>query len=504
MADTKIFVGPRVRRIRNRLELTQTAMANQLAISPSYLNLIERNQRPLTVQLVMKLVSTFKIDIDELQPVGEAGSVAALKEVFSDPLLSGELPGDTELLEISDGAPNASIGIVKLYRAYREQQDRLSDLAQLLGQEGHAVEFRSKQMPVDMVRSIFESTPWCFPALERAAKNIRKAMGDRQDQMAALHGLLRSDHGITVQILPVETMPVWRKRFDRHSQRLFISERLSRSHQAELLAAELASLREANLLEEEIDLLKIDGDEARRLARSELARYVALAILMPHERFLRVAERVSYDLAVLANRFQASLSQISERLVSLQDKSADKRVGPACFMMEVDEGGTVIRRIGAKGFPLSRFGGNCPKLAIHAAFRSPGDIIAERVINPRGDVFLTLSMSVDGPLSAAGERRKRTAVLLGLEDKEATALLSAGDDEKPKKGKAITGSRKASVNQIVHAKLLPDATITKPVAIGASCRLCERDDCIARSAPPYTRPLGLDDLVQGFGAYGLT
>ena len=119
MAETKIFVGPRVRRIRNRLELTQTSMAAELGISPSYLNLIERNQRPLTAQLVMKLVSIFKIDVEELQPTGEAGSVAALKEVFSDPLLSGELPGDTELLEISDGAPNAAIGIVKLYRAYR-------------------------------------------------------------------------------------------------------------------------------------------------------------------------------------------------------------------------------------------------------------------------------------------------------------------------------------------------------------------------------------------------
>ncbi|MEC9464019.1 MAG: helix-turn-helix transcriptional regulator, partial [Pseudomonadota bacterium] len=49
MAERKIFAGPRVRRIRNGLGLTQTAMAEALEISPSYLNLIERNQRPLTV-----------------------------------------------------------------------------------------------------------------------------------------------------------------------------------------------------------------------------------------------------------------------------------------------------------------------------------------------------------------------------------------------------------------------------------------------------------------------
>ena len=60
--------------------------------------------------------------------------MAALKEVFSDPLLNGELPGDQELIEISDAAPNAATGVIKLYRAYREQAERLSDLSELLAQ----------------------------------------------------------------------------------------------------------------------------------------------------------------------------------------------------------------------------------------------------------------------------------------------------------------------------------------------------------------------------------
>ncbi len=60
MAEQKIFAGPRLRRIRNQLELTQTAMAEELGISPSYLNLFERNQRPLTVQLLLRLTSVYK------------------------------------------------------------------------------------------------------------------------------------------------------------------------------------------------------------------------------------------------------------------------------------------------------------------------------------------------------------------------------------------------------------------------------------------------------------
>src|SRR5690606_38148266 len=127
MAEQKIFAGPRIRRIRNARGLTQTAMAEGLGISPSYLNLIERNQRPLTVQLILKLSSVYDVEPEQLH--GEAGgSIAALREVFADPLLVGELPGEQELIEVAEAAPNASAAMVKLFRAYREQAERLSDL----------------------------------------------------------------------------------------------------------------------------------------------------------------------------------------------------------------------------------------------------------------------------------------------------------------------------------------------------------------------------------------
>ena len=60
MAEQKIFAGPRIRRIRIGKGLTQSAMAEGLGISPSYLNLIERNQRPLTVQLLLRLASVYR------------------------------------------------------------------------------------------------------------------------------------------------------------------------------------------------------------------------------------------------------------------------------------------------------------------------------------------------------------------------------------------------------------------------------------------------------------
>ena len=53
--EKKAMLGNKVRRLRRDRSLTQAQMAERLGISASYLNLIEHNQRPVTVQLLLKL-----------------------------------------------------------------------------------------------------------------------------------------------------------------------------------------------------------------------------------------------------------------------------------------------------------------------------------------------------------------------------------------------------------------------------------------------------------------
>ena len=56
MAERKLFAGARLKRLRRDLKLTQARMAEELGVSPSYLNLMERNQRPITAQVLIRLV----------------------------------------------------------------------------------------------------------------------------------------------------------------------------------------------------------------------------------------------------------------------------------------------------------------------------------------------------------------------------------------------------------------------------------------------------------------
>ena len=202
MSENKIFAGPRVRRIRNGLALTQTAMAEALAISPSYLNLIERNQRPLTVQLLLKLASVYKVDLEQLQAEG-GGAAAQLREVFADPLLAGEIPGDQELVDLAEGAPNAAGGVLKLYRAYREQAVRLSDLAEILAREGHETSISGTRLPIDLVREKLEGRSSFFARIEAAAEAFLASLPSADDPAGQLKAWLKGSHGISVRILPV-------------------------------------------------------------------------------------------------------------------------------------------------------------------------------------------------------------------------------------------------------------------------------------------------------------
>ncbi|MDZ5699604.1 helix-turn-helix domain-containing protein [Chelativorans sp. M5D2P16] len=471
MASQKIFAGPRIRRIRNAKALTQTAMAQALGISPSYLNLIERNQRPLTVQLILKLASVYRVDPEELH--GEAGaSITALKEVFSDPLLAGELPGEHELVEVAEAAPNAAAALVKLYRAYREQAARLSDLSEMLAREGRATAISAARLPLDEVRETFERHPYHFPALEEEAEAFHHLLEPGEDLAGALKAWLKREHGIAVRVLPAATMPNWRRRYDRHSQRLFVSERLAEPDRLREIAMEACLMRMQVAIAAEIETLKLASNEARRLARFELGRYAAQALMMPYQAFLAAAERARYDIGVLAARFRVSFEQAASRLVTLAREGTS---AVPFFLLEVDNAGNRLRRAGAEGFPASRFGGACPKLAVHAAFSEPGRVLVEAVAMPDGDAFLTLARTVEGPQAAFDERPRRTALLLACD--------------------------LAHKDRLVYADALSAHAVDDPLPIGPACRLCERPGCLARAEPPVTRPLGLDEMVTGLSAF---
>ena len=115
MADSKFFAGHAVRRLRRKSGLTQVALADALEVSPSYLNLIERNQRPLSAALMLRLAERFDFDPRSLGADEPAGGIAGLRRRLADPIFADLEVDRTEMEEWLAAAPGGAEAFARAF-----------------------------------------------------------------------------------------------------------------------------------------------------------------------------------------------------------------------------------------------------------------------------------------------------------------------------------------------------------------------------------------------------
>ena len=87
----KLLIGPRVKRLRTTLGLTQAEFARRIDVSATYVNLIERNQRPVSASVLLKLAEEFDINVSDLGKDSDAGLVNDLVGALRDPVFGEKL-----------------------------------------------------------------------------------------------------------------------------------------------------------------------------------------------------------------------------------------------------------------------------------------------------------------------------------------------------------------------------------------------------------------------------
>ena len=86
MAIGKLFIGRKVRELREGQRATQSQFAERIGISTSYLNQIENNQRPVSAAVLLALAEKCQVDIAALSSGENDRLLSALSEALSDPL----------------------------------------------------------------------------------------------------------------------------------------------------------------------------------------------------------------------------------------------------------------------------------------------------------------------------------------------------------------------------------------------------------------------------------
>ncbi len=467
-----VHLGPRIRAARATLGLSQRALADRVGISPSYLNLIEADRRPVTTDLLLKLARVLDLDLRSLG-ADDAELIGAITDLATDPMFEDFSVSAAEIRQFVAASPNIARMMRQLHSQHLDSRHGLETLrGHLLEQEPNA---GGARLASEQVSDFFERNENYFPTLESAAEELWKDGALEEDTLFAdLKAYAEQQLGITIRSRTPAAMRGVIRRYDPERRELHLSEGQRGNSRTFQLAAQIGLIRFGAAIDQLIDDPTFRAQGAPELCRAALANYFAAAVVMPYETFLIAAEAARYDVELLSRRFGSGWEQTCHRLTTLRRPGAE---GVSFLLLRVDMAGNISKRLSAAGVRLPRFSGLCSLWNVHAAFSQPGRVRVQVSELPEGATILSIARTVrrDTPYRAP-EILHSVGISCSIADAGRTVYAD-------------------------HVRL--DGAETA-VPIGYTCRLCERLDCAARAFPSVRAPLNVDANVRSLPFFVLS
>lgn len=464
----KTFIGPHLRRLRTERGETQGAMARALGISTSYVNLLENNERSVSVPVMLRLFEVYGIDWRDIAEDDGSSQLADLRAIIQDPIFDSGRPDLAQIRAALVHSPTLASAFLALHRAYQSATDQLLSLSGAAA----GTEPILASSPESAVHNHFRRHRNHFRELEDAAEAFWGRDPIETDEVYSLIKRRLRDHlGIAVRVVPVADLPNTLRRHDEARREILLSEALDHPNRVFQLVHVAGLIEQRALLD---GLLARSGlSDPRGLARCrvELANYFAAAVIMPYDRFLKEARASKYDFDHLATRFGVSFEQACHRATTLQREGAQ---GVPFFFLRIDKAGNVTKRFNSTDFHLAEHGGACPRLEVHTSFRTPGRIVPQFVEMPDSSQYFVISRTVDRPTSARHAQDNRLAVAMGC------AIEHAGD------------IGYAEQFTVTGARMTP---------IGINCRICPRAACDQRAHYAAILSQPVDERRRGATRY---
>ncbi len=448
----KTFMGVRLIRLREERGLNQLTFAKKLGISPSYLNQLERNQRPLTVSILLRINEQFGVDVQMFSENDEARLIADVRDALAE--TGSEAPSSVEISSLVSNMPGVARSIVELQRRTRAAAERMDTLLAAVGDKQNLPSFSMLGLHEE-VRDYFNRRHNHIAELDDAAETIFRDGGFVPGEAAPkLMQRLAEHHGIRVLISGSGSGAADKQRYDARTKTLHLADFLQPGQQAFQMAVQLAQMEMDDVISKLIREGGFAAGESSRLARIGLSNYFAGALVMPYGAFLHSAEELSYDVERLASRFGVGFEAACHRLSTLQRAGAP---GLPFFFVRVDRAGNVSKRHSAADFHFSRIGGTCPLWIVYEAFSQPDRVLSQVAGMPDGRNYFWIARRVVSGTVGYGKPQKTFAVGLGCDLRHAHRLVY---------------SRGFNLSE-------PNAA----TRIGLGCKVCDRKDCVQRAAP---------------------
>ena len=138
-------------------------MARALGISTSYVNLLERNERSVSVPVMLKLFEVYGVDWREIAQDGDTTLLADLRAASQDSLFDEIRPDLPQLRAALAHSPDLAQCFVRLHSAYQASTERLLSVA---AAEPGAVQPVLHGSPESAVHAFFRRNRNYFDELE--------------------------------------------------------------------------------------------------------------------------------------------------------------------------------------------------------------------------------------------------------------------------------------------------------------------------------------------------
>jgi hypothetical protein len=467
----KLFIGPRLRLIRESQHLTLEAGAERLGLSTSYLSQLENNHRPVTASVLVALARAYQLDPSEFDVDEQSRLIADLREASADLPMGPSAPPLAELRLAAATTPHLAHQFLGLHAAYRRLQGRINELDSRLG--GAPSGASGLPLPYEEVRDFFHYRDNYVDDLDTVGEALAAQIGIHADAGPAplLEQALKDLHGVVVRSDTATGERVW-WRYDAANKTLRLAAELNEPTRLFQLGVVLVRLSLGNVIERIVTSAQFNSPEAVAVGRLACENYAAGALLFPYSDFTRTARLLRHDVEQLQRRYRASFEQICHRLSTLQRPGAR---GIPFYFVRVDQAGNITKRHSSTHFQFARFGGACPLWNVHEAFSHPGRILVQVAEMPDSVRYLCMARSIIKRSGSFSAPNRHYAVGLGCE------LSHAAD--------------------VVYADAVSAAH--EPVPIGISCRICERRDCHQRAYPPVDHPMQVPCDERGVTPYQL-
>ena len=200
-------IGHKIKAKRKKLQITQANLSKKLAISPTYLNLMESGKRKIDLDLLLKISNELNVDVSDISKKIDTNLYQNLMDLLGDNLFENLDITNFDVKELINTNPSIAKALVKLGDNYKKKnQDIVSKVENI---SGKFIDSRKNSFPGEVVSDFIQENENYFPKLEDFATNtFHKIQTNNRAGYSSICEYLVNNHNINVKdVVPDENKP---------------------------------------------------------------------------------------------------------------------------------------------------------------------------------------------------------------------------------------------------------------------------------------------------------